>query len=128
DAIEHTVTEWWSCDTEANQLYTDEEITSLVQNKPQDDFDLEETDEPENVLVSHSEAANALEIALRYIVQSEKCDINRHYVYETLVQYCFHLENNITSSDKSDKFLHPKRSLMCDVLMQCVFIKCKCDP
>ncbi|GBL84420.1 hypothetical protein AVEN_248794-1 [Araneus ventricosus] len=40
-------------------------------NKPQDDSDLEETDEPENVLVSHSEAANALEIALRYIEQNE---------------------------------------------------------
>ncbi|GBO08081.1 hypothetical protein AVEN_213919-1 [Araneus ventricosus] len=33
--------------------------------------DLEETDEPENVLVSHSEAANTLEIALRYVEQSE---------------------------------------------------------
>ncbi|GBM51540.1 hypothetical protein AVEN_130216-1 [Araneus ventricosus] len=64
EATEHTVTEWLSCATEANQLYTDEEIISLVQNKPQDDSDLEETDEPENVLVSHSEAANALEIAL----------------------------------------------------------------
>ncbi|GBM40591.1 hypothetical protein AVEN_178571-1 [Araneus ventricosus] len=70
DATEHTATEWLSCDTEANQLYTDEEI-SLVQNKPQDDSDLEETDEPENVLVSHSGAANALEIALRCIDQSE---------------------------------------------------------
>ncbi|GBM20842.1 hypothetical protein AVEN_224093-1 [Araneus ventricosus] len=57
--------------TEANQLYTDEEIISLVQNKPQNDSDLEETDEPENVLASHSEPANALEIALRYIEQSE---------------------------------------------------------
>ncbi|GBL97633.1 hypothetical protein AVEN_49139-1 [Araneus ventricosus] len=64
DATEHTVTEWLSCYTEANQLYTDEEeIISLVENKPQDDSDLEETDEPGNVLVSHSEAANALEIA-----------------------------------------------------------------
>ncbi|GBN26366.1 hypothetical protein AVEN_204161-1 [Araneus ventricosus] len=71
DATEHTVTEWSSCDTEVNQLYTDEEIISLVQNKPQDDSNLEETDQPENVLVSHSEAANALEIALRYIEQSE---------------------------------------------------------
>ncbi|GBO05205.1 hypothetical protein AVEN_31728-1 [Araneus ventricosus] len=71
DATEHTVTEWLSCDTEANQLYTDEEIISLVQNKPQDDSDLEETDEPENVLVSHYEAASALEIALRYIEQSK---------------------------------------------------------
>ncbi|GBO35682.1 hypothetical protein AVEN_163281-1 [Araneus ventricosus] len=71
DATEHTVTEWLSCDTEANELYTDEEIISLVQNKPQDDSDLEETDESENVLVSHSEAANELEIALRYIEQSE---------------------------------------------------------
>ncbi|GBN56460.1 hypothetical protein AVEN_75978-1 [Araneus ventricosus] len=33
DATEHTVTEWMSCDTEANQLYTDEEIISLVRNK-----------------------------------------------------------------------------------------------
>ncbi|GBN55580.1 hypothetical protein AVEN_94508-1 [Araneus ventricosus] len=41
DATEHTVTEWLSCDTEANQLYTDEEIISLIQNKPQDDSDLE---------------------------------------------------------------------------------------
>ncbi|GBN82204.1 hypothetical protein AVEN_90810-1, partial [Araneus ventricosus] len=40
------VTEWLSRDTEANQLYTDNEIISLVQNKPQDDSDLEETDEP----------------------------------------------------------------------------------
>ncbi|GBO31396.1 hypothetical protein AVEN_210712-1 [Araneus ventricosus] len=71
DATEHTVTVWLSCDTEANLLYTDEEIISLVQNKPRDDSDLEETDEPENVLVSHSEAANALEIALRYTEQSE---------------------------------------------------------
>ncbi|GBM69728.1 hypothetical protein AVEN_13915-1 [Araneus ventricosus] len=71
DATEHTVTDWLSCDTEDNQLYTDEEIISLIQNKPQDDSDLEETDEPENVLVSHSEAANTLEIALRYIEQSE---------------------------------------------------------
>ncbi|GBN25992.1 hypothetical protein AVEN_80054-1, partial [Araneus ventricosus] len=71
DATEHTVTEWLSYETEANQLYTDEEIISIVQNKPQDDSDPEETDEPENVLVSHSEAANALEIALRYIEQSE---------------------------------------------------------
>ncbi|GBO37892.1 hypothetical protein AVEN_1470-1, partial [Araneus ventricosus] len=71
DVTEHTVTEWLSCDTEANQLYTDEDIISLVQNKPQDDSDLEETDEPENVLVSHSGAANALEIALRYTEQSE---------------------------------------------------------
>ncbi|GBN99031.1 hypothetical protein AVEN_143508-1, partial [Araneus ventricosus] len=71
DATEHTATEWLSCDTEANQLYTDEEIISLVQSKPQDDSDVEETDEPQNVLVSHSEAANALEIALRYIEQSE---------------------------------------------------------
>ncbi|GBM61433.1 hypothetical protein AVEN_70786-1 [Araneus ventricosus] len=71
DATEHTVTEWLSCDTEANRLYTDEEIISLVQNKPQDDSDPEETDEPENVIVSHSEAANALEIALRYIKQRE---------------------------------------------------------
>ncbi|GBN83467.1 hypothetical protein AVEN_209917-1 [Araneus ventricosus] len=70
DATEHIVTEWLSCDTEANRLYTDEEIF-LVQNKPQDDSDLEETDEPENVLVSHSEAAKALEIALQYIKQSE---------------------------------------------------------
>ncbi|GBM61673.1 hypothetical protein AVEN_133458-1 [Araneus ventricosus] len=71
DATEHTVTEWVSCDAEANQLYTDEEIISLVHNKPQDDSDLEETDEPENILVSHYEAANALEIALRYIEKSE---------------------------------------------------------
>ncbi|GBM13364.1 hypothetical protein AVEN_159782-1 [Araneus ventricosus] len=71
DATENTATEWLSCDTEANQLDTDEEIISLVQNKPQDGSDLEETDEPENVLVSHSEAANALEIALRYIEQRE---------------------------------------------------------
>ncbi|GBN30943.1 hypothetical protein AVEN_267070-1 [Araneus ventricosus] len=71
DATEHTVTERLSCDTEANQLYTDEEIISLVQNKPQDDSDLEETDEPENVLVSHSKTANALEISLRYVEQSE---------------------------------------------------------
>ncbi|GBM45252.1 hypothetical protein AVEN_140144-1 [Araneus ventricosus] len=70
-ATEHTVTEWLSCDTEVNQFYTDEEIISLVQNKPQGDSDLEETDEPENVLVSHSEAANALEIALRYTEQNE---------------------------------------------------------
>ncbi|GBM78253.1 hypothetical protein AVEN_273338-1 [Araneus ventricosus] len=41
DATEHTVTEWLSCDTEANQLYADEEIISIVQNKPQDDSDLE---------------------------------------------------------------------------------------
>ncbi|GBM97233.1 hypothetical protein AVEN_234169-1 [Araneus ventricosus] len=53
DATEHTVTEWLSCDTEANQLYADEGIISLVQNKPQDDSELEETDEPENVF-SHS--------------------------------------------------------------------------
>ncbi|GBM87052.1 hypothetical protein AVEN_249118-1 [Araneus ventricosus] len=46
DATEHTVTEGLTCDTEANQLYADEEIISLVQNKPQDDSDLEETDEP----------------------------------------------------------------------------------
>ncbi|GBN37905.1 Jerky -like [Araneus ventricosus] len=71
DATERTVIEWLSCDIEANQLYTDEEIFYLVQNKPQDDSDLEETDEPENVLVSHSEAANALEIALRYTDKSE---------------------------------------------------------
>ncbi|GBN08366.1 hypothetical protein AVEN_55589-1 [Araneus ventricosus] len=71
DTTEDTVTECLSCATEANQLYTDEEIISLVQNKPQDDSDLEETDEPENVLVSHSEAANALETALRYIEQTE---------------------------------------------------------
>ncbi|GBM66064.1 hypothetical protein AVEN_207159-1 [Araneus ventricosus] len=71
DATEHTVTEWLSCGTEANQLYTDEEIISLVQNKPPNDSDLEETDEPQNVLVSHSEAANTLETALRYIEQSE---------------------------------------------------------
>ncbi|GBL70958.1 hypothetical protein AVEN_5706-1 [Araneus ventricosus] len=67
NATEHTVTEWLSCDTEANQIYTDEEIISLVQNKPQDDSDLEETDESENVLVPHSEAANVPEIALRYM-------------------------------------------------------------
>ncbi|GBN29126.1 hypothetical protein AVEN_77442-1 [Araneus ventricosus] len=30
DATEHTVTERLFCDTEANQLYTDEEIISLV--------------------------------------------------------------------------------------------------
>ncbi|GBN27256.1 hypothetical protein AVEN_117443-1 [Araneus ventricosus] len=71
NATEHTVTEWLSCDIEANQLYADEDIISLVQNKPQDNSDLEETDEPENILVSHSVAANALEIALRYIEQSE---------------------------------------------------------
>ncbi|GBM56223.1 hypothetical protein AVEN_109913-1 [Araneus ventricosus] len=71
DATEHTVTELLSCDTQGNQLYTDEEIISLVQNMQQDDSDLEETDEPENVLVSHSEAANALEIALQYIEESE---------------------------------------------------------
>ncbi|GBN97458.1 hypothetical protein AVEN_80970-1, partial [Araneus ventricosus] len=70
DATEHIITEWLSCDTEANQLYTDEGIISLVQNKPQDDSDREETDEPENVPVSHSEAANELEIALD-IEQSE---------------------------------------------------------
>ncbi|GBN07434.1 hypothetical protein AVEN_68705-1 [Araneus ventricosus] len=34
DATEHTATELLSCDTEANQLCTDEEIISLVQNKP----------------------------------------------------------------------------------------------
>ncbi|GBO01573.1 hypothetical protein AVEN_197650-1 [Araneus ventricosus] len=45
--------------------------SALVQNEPQDDSDLEETDEPENVLVSHSEAASALEITLRYIEQSK---------------------------------------------------------
>ncbi|GBN07433.1 hypothetical protein AVEN_68704-1 [Araneus ventricosus] len=37
DATEHTATELLSCDTEDNLLYTDEEIISLVQNKPQDD-------------------------------------------------------------------------------------------
>ncbi|GBO33778.1 hypothetical protein AVEN_78957-1 [Araneus ventricosus] len=67
DTTEHTITEWLSCDTEANQLYADDEIISSVQNKPQDDSDLEETDEPDNALVSHSEAANALEISLQYI-------------------------------------------------------------
>ncbi|GBM83774.1 hypothetical protein AVEN_36409-1 [Araneus ventricosus] len=67
DATEHTVTEWLSCETEADQLYTDEETISLIQNKRQHDSDLEEIDEPENVLVSHS----ALETALRYIEQSE---------------------------------------------------------
>ncbi|GBM87463.1 hypothetical protein AVEN_9561-1 [Araneus ventricosus] len=71
NATEHTVTEWLSCDIAANQLYIDEKIISLVQNKPQDDSDLEETDDPEKVLVSHSEASNALEIALRCIEQSE---------------------------------------------------------
>ncbi|GBM21926.1 hypothetical protein AVEN_266987-1 [Araneus ventricosus] len=70
-ATEHVVTEWLSCETEANQLYTDEEIISLIQNKRQDDSDLEEINEPENVIVSHSEAANVLEIALRHIEQSE---------------------------------------------------------
>ncbi|GBN47585.1 hypothetical protein AVEN_216232-1 [Araneus ventricosus] len=50
-----------------------EEIISLVQNRPQDDSDLEETDEPENVLVSNSEAGNALEIALRYIEFQSPC-------------------------------------------------------
>ncbi|GBM50507.1 hypothetical protein AVEN_160733-1 [Araneus ventricosus] len=64
DATEHAVTEWLSCDT-------DGEIISLVQNKPLDDSDLEEADKSENVLVYHSEAANALEIALRYIEQSK---------------------------------------------------------
>ncbi|GBM82827.1 hypothetical protein AVEN_180915-1 [Araneus ventricosus] len=83
DATEHIVTEWLSGDTEANQLYTVEETISLVQNEPQDDSDLEETDEPQNVLVSHSEAANALEIALRYIEQSENTT-STDYVYETL--------------------------------------------
>ncbi|GBM66288.1 hypothetical protein AVEN_239546-1 [Araneus ventricosus] len=71
DATEHTATEWLSCDTGDNQLYTNEEIVSLVQNEPQDDSDLEETDEAQNFLVSLSEAANALEIALRYIEKSE---------------------------------------------------------
>ncbi|GBL63699.1 hypothetical protein AVEN_144127-1 [Araneus ventricosus] len=70
-ATEHTVTDWLSCETEVNQLYTDEEIIPLIQNKRQDACDLEETDEPENVIVSHSEVAYALEIALRYIEQSE---------------------------------------------------------
>ncbi|GBM58076.1 hypothetical protein AVEN_10379-1, partial [Araneus ventricosus] len=89
DATEHTVTEQLSCDTEANQLYTDEEIISLVQNKTQDDSDLEETNEPENVLVSHSEAPNALEIALRYIKQSENASstdimfMRRHNIAST---------------------------------------------
>ncbi|GBM78785.1 hypothetical protein AVEN_81958-1 [Araneus ventricosus] len=64
-------TEWLTCDTEANQLYTDDEIISSVQNKPQDDSELEETDEPKNVVVSHSKVANALEMALRYIEQNE---------------------------------------------------------
>ncbi|GBO20417.1 hypothetical protein AVEN_51666-1 [Araneus ventricosus] len=71
DAAEHTATEWLSCDTEANQLHTDDEIISSVQIKPQNDSDLEETDEPENFGVSHSEVANALEMTLRYIEQSE---------------------------------------------------------
>ncbi|GBL74819.1 hypothetical protein AVEN_44249-1 [Araneus ventricosus] len=64
----------------------------LVQNKPQDDSDLEETDEPENVLVSHSEAANALEIALRYIEQSETATST-----DTMfVRFC----NNIASTSR----------------------------
>ncbi|GBN33940.1 hypothetical protein AVEN_266207-1 [Araneus ventricosus] len=71
EATEHTVTEWLSGDTDVNQLYIDEKIISLVQNKPQDDSDLEETDEQENIIVSHSEASNALEIAVRYIEESE---------------------------------------------------------
>ncbi|GBN99362.1 hypothetical protein AVEN_237990-1 [Araneus ventricosus] len=71
DATEDTVIEWLSCETKANQLYTEEEIISLIQDKRQDTSDLEEIDEPENLLFSHSEAANALEIALRYIEQSE---------------------------------------------------------
>lgn len=53
--MEHTVTEWLTCDTEANQLNTDEKIIPSVQNKPQDDSHLEMTDKPENVVVSHSE-------------------------------------------------------------------------
>ncbi|GBM28448.1 hypothetical protein AVEN_239010-1, partial [Araneus ventricosus] len=79
NATEHTGTGLLSCDTEANQLYADEEIISLVQNKPQDDSDLEEIDEPEKVFVSHSDAANSIAI---YRAERE-CDINRHYVYET---------------------------------------------
>ncbi|GBO19746.1 hypothetical protein AVEN_106002-1, partial [Araneus ventricosus] len=107
DATEHTVTEWLSCDTETNQLYTDEESISLVQDKPQDDSDLEETDEPENVLVSHSEAANALEIALRYIEQSENTtstDIifmrRWHNIASTSRITSLHQTNFFTSKDR----------------------------
>ncbi|GBM37611.1 hypothetical protein AVEN_44540-1 [Araneus ventricosus] len=109
DATEHTVIEWLSCDTDVNQYHkTDEEVISLVQNKPQDD-----SDEPENALISHSEASDALEIAPRYIEQSEnvtstdKMFMRRwHNIAST--------SNNIVVLDitLSDKFLRLKRSLM----------------
>ncbi|GBN48408.1 hypothetical protein AVEN_59767-1 [Araneus ventricosus] len=89
---QHTVTEWLSFHSEANQLYTGEEIISLIQNKPQDDSDVEKTDEPENVLVSHSEAANALETALRYIEQSENVTST-----DIMFMRCWH---NISSTSR----------------------------
>ena len=42
DATEHIVTEWMSCDTEAN---LDKKKNTLVRHKPQDDSDLDEADE-----------------------------------------------------------------------------------
>ncbi|GBM66642.1 hypothetical protein AVEN_193256-1 [Araneus ventricosus] len=99
-------------------VYTDEEIISLVQSKPQDGSDLEETDEPENVLASHSEAANALETALRYVEQSENAT-------STNIMFLRRWHNIVSASRITSlrqtnltNFFTPKDlKCVCDVLM-----------
>lgn len=99
------VIEWLLSDN----VCTYEEIISLVQNKPQDDFHPEEIDEANSLYVSYSDAANAFEIVLCYVQQRSDEETNWCHIHETLMKYCFNI--HMALSGKSNKFLHHRESL-----------------
>lgn len=71
DAEESCVEEWTSVDDNGNQEYGDEDIVAMVQGSSAE-IDSEESEEEVNVqteLISHTDAANALDLALRYVEQ-----------------------------------------------------------
>ena len=58
---------WVAADTEDHQVLTDTEIVSLIRQDFDEDSDvMDEADDSEH-LISHSEAAKALEISLQYV-------------------------------------------------------------
>lgn len=69
EADETDVNEWVAADTEDHQVLTDTEIVSLIRQDFDEDSDvMDEADDSEH-LISHSEAAKALEISLQYVEQ-----------------------------------------------------------
>ena len=109
DTGENCIKKWIAVNDNGHKEFSDEDIVSMVQDNPEDNP--EDTDEGEDAskdLVSHSDAASALELALRYVEQHPSAMPND----VMLAQYLFGLSkiSDLQGSDYRGSTIFPAKS------------------